>query len=76
METARMEQMKARVICQECGDRLLVCDCSTCQQVMVHTDQACCFSAGELVCIEYSGAMTMSLPPQVSASRIWRIGCC
>ena len=60
------------------GD-LLVCDLCGCQEVLVHTNDACCFRPGECVCIEYSGAMTMSLPPQISAERIRRVpcgGCC
>ena len=71
METATQTTMMAKVLCRECGCRLLVCDCSTCQKVLVHTTQACCFSVGDLVCIEYSGAMTMSIPPQISADRIF-----
>ena len=47
--------------------RLLVGDCRTGQTVLVHPQQACCFSRGDCVEIEYSGAMTMSLPPQVNA---------
>ena len=63
--------------------QLLVCDCRTRQTVLVHTQQACCFSRAQQACcfsrgdrveIEYSGAMTMSLPPQVSALCISR-GC-
>ena len=37
-----------------------VCDCCTHQEVLVHTDRACCFSCGDCVCIRYSGAVTMS----------------
>ncbi len=46
---------------------LLVCDCATRQEVLVHTNSACQFSCGECVCIHYNGAMTMSIPPQISA---------
>lgn len=53
--------------------QLLVCDCCTRQTVLVHTQQACCFSRGDRVEIKHSGAMTMSLPPQVSALRISRV---
>ena len=52
--------------------QLLVCDCRTGQTVLVHTQRACCFSRGDCVEIEHSGAMTMSLPPQISALRISR----
>ena len=61
--------MIARVLCVECC-RLLVCDCCTHQEVLVHTDRACCFSCGDCVCIRYSGAMTMSIPPQITATCI------
>ena len=43
--------------------QLLVCDCRTRQTVL----------RGDCVEIEYSGAMTMSLPPQVSALCISRV---
>ena len=56
--------------------RLLVCDCCTGQAVLVHTDQACCFSRGDQVRILYSGAMTMSFPPQISAADISHSECC
>ena len=75
METAMNTTMKACVKCRLCDCRLLVCDCATDQEVVVHTDQACCFFPGDLVWIEYSGAMTMSIPPQISAERICRAGC-
>jgi len=61
--------MKARVL-QVCCCHLLVCDLCTGQRVCVHTDQACCFAAGDCVCIHYSGAMTMSIPPQIHADQI------
>ena len=67
--------MCARVIGLQDG-YLLVCDCSTRQEVLVRTSQACCFSCGDFVRIEYSGAMTMRLPPQISASSISRVRCC
>lgn len=51
-------------------DHLLVLDHSTMQKVRVNTPNACQFRMGDLVCIRYSGLMTMSLPPQISASRI------
>lgn len=56
---------------------LLVQDCSTGQDVVVFTANACRFRAGERILVEYSGAMTMSLPPQISADCIRRVsGCC
>ena len=69
METMRFTAVVLEVRCCQ----LLVCDCCTRQQVLVNTDQACCFSRGDCVQIEHSGAMTASLPPQVSAIRITRI---
>lgn len=67
--------MKACVL-RVCGCGLLVCDLCTSQQVMVHTPEACRFRPGEKVCIAYSGAMTRSIPPQISASGIERLDCC
>ena len=67
--------MRAQVVeVQE--DALLVCDQSTGQQVQVHTSCAHCYSAGDRICIRYSGAMTNSLPPQISADCIRRAGSC
>lgn len=60
--------MIAKVLCVECC-KLLVCDCCTHQEVIVHADNACCFACGDCVCICYSGAMTMSMPPQITA--VW-----
>lgn len=68
-ESSKSETMEARVCCVNCCD-LLVCDLCTTQEVLVHTPKAHCFSVGDCVCIEYSGAMTMSLPPQISATCI------
>ena len=66
--------MKARILRVNCCD-LLVCDLSTCQEVLVHTESACCFRPGQCVCVEYDGAMTMSIPPQVSAACVKLIPC-
>lgn len=52
---------------------LLVCDCCTSQEVVVHTPIACCFCFGDKVCIRYNGIMTMSLPPQITATCIKKI---
>ena len=61
--------MKACVL-RVCRCDLLVCDLSSSQEVLVHTPKACCFSVGDRVCIEYNGAMTLSIPPQISATSI------
>ena len=55
---------------------LLVRDLSTFQDVVVHTNQTRCFSVGDRVRIWFSGAMTNSIPPQISAIRIRRIPFC
>lgn len=56
--------------------QLLVCDHRSCQTVLVRTPDACQFRCGDQVCIEYSGAMTMSIPPQISAARIVWVSSC
>lgn len=61
------------VVCEVGCDVLLVCDLENDQQVEVHTNQARCFREGEQICICYDGAMTRSIPPQISACRIWRM---
>jgi len=76
MESAMTEvvSMKARVLqVRDCD--LLVCDCCNRQEVLVHTPAACRFQIGDQICIRYNGIMTMSLPPQISATDISR-GCC
>ena len=55
-ETVTMHARILRVSCCE----LLVCDLCTCQEVLVHTDKACCFCVGQQVCIEYSGIKSIS----------------
>lgn len=67
--------MKARILRGGCCE-LLVCDLCNGREVLVHTDKACCFCPGQCVCIEYNGAMTMSIPPQISAECIQQICCC
>ena len=52
---------------------LLVFDVSNRQQVQVNTNDAFRFRPGDLVRIRYNGAMTMSIPPQISAIRIMKI---
>lgn len=66
--------MTARILKADCCE-LLVCDQCTNQEVIVHTDKGCCFSRGECVCIHYNGAMTASIPPQISAHCIHRRPC-
>lgn len=65
--------MRAKVLCVQNGC-LVVCDCCTGQRVVVHSEDACCFRPGDCVCIWYSGAMTMSMPPQISANCIKKQG--
>lgn len=55
------------------GSRLLVLDHGTGRNVVVHTPQAPGFVPGDRVRIEYSGIMTMSIPPQITARSIIRI---
>lgn len=51
---------------RECD--LLVCDHCNGQHVVVHTKDTCRFCRCDHVCIEYEGAMTASLPPQITAT--------
>ena len=69
MGSATSAVMRARVSEVREGD-LLVRDCRTGQEVLVHTDCAGDFCVGDCVCIHFSGIMTMSLPPQISADSI------
>lgn len=52
---------------------LLVRDRRTSQKVLVHTSLARLFRPGNIVRILYSGAMTRSIPPQITAIRIKKI---
>lgn len=61
--------MQAIVIEVQWG-RLLVLDLNTRQNVLVNTSDARWFSPGDMVRIWYNGAMTNSIPPQISAQRI------
>lgn len=63
-------------VCQVQDCALLVCDHCTSQEILVHTPRAHCYCPGECLCIEYSGAMTSSIPPQISATCIRRLGRC
>ena len=40
--------------------------------VQVNTANACCYQVGDCLCIHYNGAMTNSIPPQISATCIHR----
>ena len=75
MEATTTATMTATVLAVR-ENNLLVCEHAFVREVIVHTDSACCFSCGDRVCIRYSGAMTMSIPPQISAHSITRLGCC
>lgn len=50
--------------------RLLVRDSKTDQEIAVNTRCNCNFRVGDRVIIVYNGAMTRSIPPQISAIRI------
>ncbi len=54
-------------------NNLLVRDRRTAQDVLVHTRCARRFRSGDIVRILYSGAMTMSIPPQITAIRIVKL---
>ena len=55
---------------------LLVRDHSTGQEVVCLSPCAACFRTGERICLHFSGAMTASLPPQITATCIQRLCCC
>lgn len=65
--------MLTALVRQVQSEQLLVWDSATRQEVLVHTNQAFCFRSGEWVCIHWSGVMTASIPPQITATRIDRI---
>lgn len=64
-----MEIMRAIVI-EVQWQRLLVLDLDARQQVLVNTPDARYFAPGDFVRIWFSGAMTRSIPPQITAIRI------
>ena len=70
------ETTMCAVVCQVQDGSLLVCDQSNCQQVQVNTSCANCYSAGDRICIHYNGAMTNSIPPQISADCIHKVSSC
>ena len=65
--------MNATVIRILGPQRLLVRDNATGNEVVVHARNASAFRAGEVVRITYTGQMTFSNPPQISANSIVRI---
>ena len=76
METTPSAVTMCATVQQVCRCELCVCDCETCQKVLVHTDCACHFRVGQQVCITYSGVMTRSDPPQITAESIRPVRCC
>ena len=76
METTPSAVTMCATVLQVCRCELCVCDCETCQKVLVHTDCACHFQVGQRVCITYSGTMTRSDPPQITAESIRPVRCC
>lgn len=61
--------MQARIL-RVNRDSLLVRDCRTGQQVQVDTTRARRFRPGQRVIILYSGAMTRSVPPRITAADV------
>lgn len=61
--------IQATVLSVTCNS-LLVLDNRTRQTVRVHYPDSCRFRRGNRVCIRYDGVMTMSIPPQISATSI------
>ncbi len=58
---------------------LIVRDRATSQIVVVNTRNTRGFHPGDVISILYNGVMTRSMPPQISAIRIWRLSspwCC
>ncbi len=55
------------------NNSLLVRDNSTSQEVVVNKSCVCNFRVNDVVGIVYNGIMTMSIPPQISASKIFRM---
>lgn len=58
------------VILEISDKRLLVRDSKTDQEIVVNTRCNCNFRVGDRIIIFHNGAMTMSIPPQISAIRI------
>ena len=71
-----MELQMAELFCTVMEIRegaLLVCDHCNARTVVVHTELARCFCPGDRLCVLYSGAMTMSIPPQLTAADVTRV---
>lgn len=64
----------ARVL-EASDDNLLVCNVRNGMEILAHVRGAGCFCVGDYVCIRFNGAMTMSIPPQITACRIRKIQC-
>lgn len=64
-----MVAMRANVLSVH-NNRLVVFDHDMSQEVIVHTPQAYRFCVGDYILIQYRGAMTASIPPQISATSI------
>ena len=71
-QTTPLSTTMTAIVTQVQNNCLCVCDCSTNQNVLVHTPQACCFNVSDRVCIQYNGIMTLSMPPQITAICISR----
>ena len=54
-------------------DHLLVFDLTQHRQLQVNTRSAARFRAGDLLRIEYSGALTKSVPPQLTPLHIAKL---
>jgi len=65
-EVINVMTMRATVLNVQ-DDRLLVFDHAMSQNVIVFTPDARRFCVGNHVLIRYSGIMTMSIPPQITA---------
>ncbi len=63
--------MQARIL-RVRRDDLLVRDCRTGQEVRVDLPRPGRFRPGESVIVQYSGAMTRSVPPRISAWSVMR----
>ena len=68
----RMETMTG-VILEINEKQILIRDEATNQEVVVHTSCVCNLAVGDRVHVLYSGRMTMSIPPQISAMPITRL---
>ena len=76
MESTSSAVTMCATVLRVCPCELCVCDHENCQQVLVQTDNACCFRVGQQVCSEVSGAMTRSCPPQITADCVRPVNCC